>query len=135
MIKVFPIIDIPHVTDGDTLWVRRLWSAGEVDGVEMLGRDYAGGIPVRLAEAKELPGLNTPEKKNDPKEWARARSDLQGWVSDWVADELEFHWLGTKSFDRWLGDIVPREPHLIGEYSALAHMRDVCGWPAYRKVT
>lgn len=153
---VYRVLDIPHLVDGDTLWVvrertvgplpgmRRQLSRqiGEAEGValwavprpgghgmDQVQRDYAGGRKVRLHDG--LRGLNTPESTTNKLGWNTARLDLRAVLDAWCELEarLELHAFGIDSFGRLLGDLRP-----LGApdaESAVFHMIDQ-GWEAYK---
>jgi endonuclease YncB( thermonuclease family) len=125
---IYRVLNVPYVVDGDTAWVQREWSQGDIEGVELIARDYAGGSKVRLDDGGK--GLNTPEKKQEG--WAEARQDLLNWleVHRQSGHQLELHTRGKKdSFGRILGDFV-----VIGVEGALTAVEYmiVCGWEPYK---
>ena len=128
----YPLIDVVHFTDGDTLWVRREWHVGEVDGVELIARDYLGGVCVRLTDGIEKTdrGLNTPERGKPG--YKEAGVNLQDWIHGWQPDELILRAWGKDEFGRVLGNILPVDPMHPDDGGVVAYMRDVLGWPAYR---
>lgn len=131
MITTYKILDIPYVTDGDSLWVVRERSVGDADGLEILQRDYAGGRKIRLDDFAD--GLNTPEKKKDPLGYAAARADLQGWVNafkltrDFTGRHLTLVTKGKKDqYGRLLANIVHPDDSTVVQY-----MRNL-GWRSYK---
>lgn len=126
------VLSIPHVVDGDTVWVQLEFTVGStLDGRELIERDYLGGSKMRLT--REELTLNTPEKKDDPEGWAKARTELSEWCEAALAfgpvtAEIIGKELGTKkdSFGRYLGDLR------VGlSASAVRYMRSQ-GWDGYK---
>ncbi len=149
----YRVLDIPHVVDGDTLWVVRerdvgplpgmrhqaarqigevegmaLWAVPHLSGIGMyqVARDYAGGRAVRLHDGRF--GLDTPEKKINKLGWTAARNDFLAYVeetSDW---SLELQTYGLDKYGRLMGDLC-----VVGAWtsSAVFWMRDK-GWEAYQ---
>ncbi len=154
----YRVLDIPHVVDGDTLWVVRerdvgplpgmrhqaarqigevegmaLWAVPHFNGVGMyqVARDYAGGRAVRLHDGRL--GLNTPEKSINKLGWTSARLDLFDYVRmsmrlAGLGWNIELMTYGPDKYGRLLGDI-----HVLGldVSGAVAWMKDK-GWEAYQ---
>jgi hypothetical protein len=130
VLQVYPVIEVPHFTDGDTLWVRREWHSGWVDRVQLIARDDRAGVAVRLSDGG--PGVNTP-KKGAPG-YAQSCLDLRLWVKNWGAGNLTLRSYGVDSFGRILGDLIPNfvADHPAGA-GAVWHMREEKEWPAWQK--
>lgn len=126
MISSYQVVNVPYVVDGDTLWVVRRRSVGDVEGGTILYEDNAGGVDVRLHDGGL--GLNTPEKHgagSDPVRWAAARADLTAWVAANLPSGLELRVYGRDKYGRLMGnlhsptgDVVS---HMVGR-----------GWSTYR---
>lgn len=130
---VYPVFEVPHIHDGDTLWVRRRWHIGwlgmTTGGIEIIGQDDRAGVPVRLTDG--VRGLDTPELKKEPIQAQDALADLQAIVGNWMGGSsvgLELVTWGGMSFDRILGDI--RVP---GSKVSLTSTMLARGWPAWKK--
>ena len=121
---IFPVIAIPHVHDGDTLWVVRRWRVGDDGNGELWKQDYPGGVAVRLTDGKA--GLATPELKQP--RGLEARDDLVELTSHWALWPLELVWWGKFSFNRLLGDVRPP-----GSTHGLTATMRVMGWDAWKK--
>ncbi len=157
----YKVLSIPHVTDGDTLWVQRerlvgrAWGfrkppadrlLGEAEGMELIARprvmwsgtdlfirDYAGGTKVRLHDGGK--GLQCPEKNINRLGWNTARNDLLAYVGQHALTD------GTLAVPMELVTFGrDKYGRLLGNlvlpgydetHSAVFHMKDR-GWEAYR---
>lgn len=154
ILTTYRVLDIPHVVDGDTLWVVRqrlvgrmhgmrlqasrqvgevegvaLWAVPDLEnGVGMLQvqRDYAGGRKIRLHDG--FRGLNTPEESTNKLGWNTARLDLLAWVDEHRGEALELRSYGIDKYGRLLGDLAPVNSMPFD--TAVFHMIDR-GWEAY----
>lgn len=122
---MYRVLDIPNIHDGDTLWVVRERTVGEIEGAELIQRDYRGGTKVRLHDGGK--GLQAAELKKAG--GSAALQDLTDFVEGWQGD-LELHTFGRDSFGRLLGDLVVID-HPNG-YSAVQYMTER-GHPTYKK--
>jgi endonuclease YncB( thermonuclease family) len=130
MVTIYQIVSIPHIVDGDTLWVQRERSVGDVGGVELIERDYRGGRKVRLHDGKK--GLNTPEVNRVATKVAglAARHDLENFIADWGEHDLELWSYGVDDFGRLLGDLHVID-HPSDTYGAVSYMLGR-GWESYK---
>lgn len=128
VVAEYEILEIPHIIDGDTLWVQRRRVIGDVEGMSLITEDYAGGIDVRLDDGGR--GVNTPEKRKDLLGWGMAKEDLEAlcqtfWVRGGPNPILRVYELHGV-FGRTLADIIAP----VG--SVTAFQRDINGWEPYR---
>lgn len=131
-IATFPVFEIPHFTDGDTLWVRRRWHVGWIGTVELLAQDDRAGVCVRLTDDDK--GLNTPERGKVG--WAQAGADLRAIVENWHSGsagglQLWVYKEKPDSFGRILGDLVIPATGGTQAWSVVTAMRSK-GWAAYK---
>lgn len=129
---IYRVVAVPHIVDGDTLWVQRERAVGEVESMELIARDYLGGRKVRLDDGAS--GLNTPEV-NKPATRARglvARADLEHYIEDWTqGGTLELAAYGIDDFGRLLGDLYPAGYTGQQGFGAVSYMLSK-GWESYR---
>jgi endonuclease YncB( thermonuclease family) len=118
----FEVVDIPNITDGDTLWVVRRRVVEELETGLLIYQDFPGGIKVRLHDNKN--GLNTPEKK-DKDAWLRAKKDLQYWVGVHLNERKRLVDYGKDGFGRRLANIF------VGEAGVVEFMV-AKGWSTYK---
>jgi endonuclease YncB( thermonuclease family) len=121
------------VIDGDT--IRAFLMQESIDSVEEVSgllvehvhrrrtnpRVYPRGIPIRLIN------LDTPESRDDPVGWRKAKDELAGWLAARSGRLCVETWEMAGGFDRWLGDIFTEGR---GEPSASEWMLSR-GWSPY----
>ena len=128
VLRVYRVLEIVQVTDGDSLWALLERGLGTAGKREIIERDYREGTNIRLDDG--LLGLNTPEKRKDPVGWATAKGDLEGYfrLGTVHAGGFTFVEYGTESFGRSLGNLLPIQD---GVLNPVQYMR-ARGWESYK---
>lgn len=128
VLRVYRVLEIVQVTDGDSLWALLERGLGTAGKREIIERDYREGTNIRLDDG--LLGLNTPEKRKDPVGWAAAKEDLEAYFSTAAihGGGFTFREYGEEGFGRTLGNFHPINGGLLDPVRYMINR----GWASYK---